>query len=184
MFETVTDTATKTNSIAAACFACGLLALVGCLAWASMPAATALPRSSIGGEPVLILRQTNELLGPHDRLVAVVQSESQLKKLPMNSCPTVDFTRESAVVVAMGWRSSTGYSIVIRRLELKDNVLHVYVKQWAPSGMAGAFPTAPYSIVIVDKLPENLQLKLHGANVGFTSEVGPQHAPPSGAGAQ
>lgn len=70
--------------------------------------------------------------------------------------PPIDFTRDEAVLIATGPRSSTGYALrVLRVKEQRDRVV-VVVRERAPSlgDRVQARVTYPYRLIVFSRIPK------------------------------
>jgi hypothetical protein len=65
----------------------------------------------------------------------------------------VDFSREVAVVVAMGEQRTAGYAVAVAAAEWDDNVLYLTVEETrpAPGALVAQVITYPYEIVAVQR---------------------------------
>ena len=81
----------------------------------------------------------------------------QAKQSPKVPPPTIDFTSEMVVVVALGIRNSTGHAIQVDSIlaNESDSVLEVHItKKRPPSGTAvGMLVTAPLDVVQLPRRP-------------------------------
>jgi hypothetical protein len=73
------------------------------------------------------------------------------KELGWGNAPAVDFGRNNVVALFMGQKSTGGYSISVRKIEVSGDTTTVYVSTTQPDGMATMAITAPYSITIIPK---------------------------------
>ncbi len=80
------------------------------------------------------------------REIKMLQSDENLK----NKVKTGDTTTSNFVILNMGEKNSGGYSITIDKVEETPENIIVYVKENAPSGMATAVMTNPYTIIKIN----------------------------------
>ena len=74
-------------------------------------------------------------------------------ELSIEEIPAVDFAKKNVVAVFMGQKSTGGYSIMIEKMDVKDNTVYLKKKEIAPDadGMATMALSAPYVLVSVPK---------------------------------
>jgi hypothetical protein len=65
--------------------------------------------------------------------------------------PEIDFSREMLVVVGMGQKPSSGYSIIVSSASELDKRLEVEVQSKSPCGMELGILTSPIDIVRIPK---------------------------------
>lgn len=97
--------------------------------------------------------------------------------------PTVDFTREMVVVVALGNRPTGGYTVEIVDMEIRGKTLHVRVGERTPSPGALQIQqiTQPFQMVALPML----QARVDFHNVReVRSRSGPRRARPGQAGSE
>jgi hypothetical protein len=78
--------------------------------------------------------------------------------------PSVDWNRDEVLVVALGPRSSTGYSLQIRRVVERRHGIDVYARERTPSlGEAvTARVTYPYRALAMRRSDKRISVKLQG----------------------
>jgi hypothetical protein len=78
--------------------------------------------------------------------------------------PTVDFTRDEVVVIALGPRSSTGYSLRIVRVVERRRGIYVYAREQTPAlgDPVTARVTYPYRALAMPSSGKSVYVKLQG----------------------
>jgi protease stability complex PrcB-like protein len=78
--------------------------------------------------------------------------------------PAVDWSREEVVVVALGPRSSTGYSLRIQRVVERRRGIYVYAREQTPSlhDPVTARVTYPYRALALRDSAKPVYVKLQG----------------------
>jgi hypothetical protein len=78
--------------------------------------------------------------------------------------PPVDWNRDEVVVIALGPRSSTGYSLRIRRVVERRNGIDVYARERTPSlgEPVTARVTYPYRALVLRRSSKPVSVKLQG----------------------
>jgi hypothetical protein len=78
--------------------------------------------------------------------------------------PPVDWTREQVVVIALGPRSSTGYSLRILRVVERRRGIDVYAREQTPSlgDPVTARVTYPYRALAMGRNSKHVSVKLQG----------------------
>jgi hypothetical protein len=102
--------------------------------------------------------------------ISVVHDTDKLAKLfdvallpPRPKPPRIDFTRNDAVLITVGPRSSTGYSLHIVRVTQSGN-LDILVREQTPGVGATVRPTVtyPYLLLVVPKLGKHVSVHYDG----------------------
>jgi hypothetical protein len=78
--------------------------------------------------------------------------------------PQVDFERNEVVVIALGPRSSTGYSLRVERVVERRRGIYVYVREQTPSLRDPVDPrvTYPYRALTIARSSKPVYVKLQG----------------------
>ena len=78
--------------------------------------------------------------------------------------PPLDWTRQQVVVIALGPRSSTGYSLRIRRVVERRRGIYVYAREETPSLGDPVTPrvTYPYRALAMRRSEKPVYVKLQG----------------------
>jgi hypothetical protein len=78
--------------------------------------------------------------------------------------PTVDFDRREVVVVSLGPRSSTGYSLRVERVVERRREIDVYLRERTPSLGDPVEPrvTYPYRAITIARTSKPVYVKLQG----------------------
>ena len=78
--------------------------------------------------------------------------------------PPVDWNRDEVVVIALGPRSSTGYSLRIRRVVERRSGIDVYAHERTPSlgEPVTARITYPYRALVIRRSDKRVSVKLQG----------------------
>jgi len=78
--------------------------------------------------------------------------------------PTVDFGRNEVVVVSLGPRSSTGYSLRVQRVVEQRRGIYVYLRERTPSLRDPVDPrvTYPYRAIAIARSTKPVYVKLQG----------------------
>jgi hypothetical protein len=78
--------------------------------------------------------------------------------------PVVDWPREEVVVIALGPRSSSGYSLKIERVVERRRGIDVYVREQTPSlgDPVDPHPTYPYRAFALRRSTKPVYVKLQG----------------------
>lgn len=79
---------------------------------------------------------------------------------PALEIPVVDFAAEAVVMLALGMRPTTGYSVTIDRVEAGADVLEVSATETRPSGYTGDLVTEPVHLVAVPAVAARDDLRL------------------------
>ena len=102
--------------------------------------------------------------------ISVVQTSDKLAKLfevallpPRPKPPRIDFGRNDAVLITVGPRSSTGYSLHVVRVTQSGN-LDILVRERTPGVHARVMPvvTYPYLLLVVPKLGKHVSVHYDG----------------------
>ena len=82
-------------------------------------------------------------------------------RIPPPTAPAIDFERALVLLVAMGQRTTAGYSVKVEQVEQYGNVMRVSVRFEAPSPQArhAAMITQPFVLVQAPKAPGVRQVK-------------------------
>ncbi|MEL1243005.1 protease complex subunit PrcB family protein [Flavobacterium sp. DGU11] len=101
-----------------------------------------------------ILKQ--EAYGGRDKeSAAVITSQSQFialyNELGWSDVPPVDFEKQNVVALFMGQKSTGGYSISVKSININDDTATIKVLETVPSGMATMAITNPYCIALIPK---------------------------------
>jgi len=83
-------------------------------------------------------------------------------QIPPPTAPAIDFERAFVLLVAMGQRTTTGYSVEVNQVERYGDVMQVRVRFEEPSPQArhAAMLTQPFVLVQVPKAPGMRQVKV------------------------
>jgi PrcB C-terminal len=87
----------------------------------------------------------------------VIKSQGELtslyKELGQENVPTVDFKKNTAVALFMGQKSTGGYSIGIKSINVKGDTAIIKVLETRPEPMTNATMalTTPYCIALIPK---------------------------------
>jgi hypothetical protein len=78
--------------------------------------------------------------------------------------PPLDWSRDQVVVIALGPRSSTGYSLLIRRVAERRRGIYVYAHEQTPSLGDPVTPrvTYPYRVLAMARSAKPVYVKLQG----------------------
>jgi hypothetical protein len=78
--------------------------------------------------------------------------------------PQVDYERNEVVVIALGPRSSTGYSLRVERVVERRRGIYVYVREQTPSLRDPVDPrvTYPYRALTIARSSKPVYVKLQG----------------------
>jgi hypothetical protein len=102
--------------------------------------------------------------------ISVVHDSEKLRKLfevallpPRPKPPKIDFANHDAIVITVGPRSSTGYSLRVVRVTESGN-LDVLVRERTPhlGGKVTPAITYPYLLLIVPKLDKHVSVHYQG----------------------
>jgi len=102
--------------------------------------------------------------------ISVAQDSEKLAKLfevallpPRPKPPKVDFTKNDAVLISVGPRSSTGYRLRVVRVTQSGN-LDILVRERTPTLREKVSPTItyPYLLLVVPKLDKHVTVKYVG----------------------
>jgi hypothetical protein len=102
--------------------------------------------------------------------ISVVHDSEKLRKLfevallpPRPKPPTIDFAHHDAVVITVGPRSSTGYSLRVVRVTESGN-LDILVRERTPRLGEKVTPTItyPYLLLVVPKLDKHVSVHYQG----------------------
>jgi type IV secretory pathway ATPase VirB11/archaellum biosynthesis ATPase len=127
-----------------------------------------------GGRRELAWRDLNRELGRVEftrKVTAVYRSRASFERLleatmpgRAPALPHVDWSREEVVVIALGPRSSTGYSLRIRRVVERRRWIDVYIREQTPSlgDPATARVTYPYRALAIHHSGKRVSVKLQG----------------------
>jgi PrcB C-terminal len=127
-----------------------------------------------GGEHDVAWRNLNTELGRVEftrRVSAVYGSPAPLKRLLAATmpgraprAPRVDWSREQVVVISLGPRSSTGYSLRVLRVVERRRSIDVFVRERTPSlgDPLEARVTYPYRAVAIRSTKKPVYVKLQG----------------------
>jgi hypothetical protein len=105
------------------------------------------------------------------KVTAVYRSRASFKRLleatmpgRAPSLPRVDWSREEVVVIALGPRSSTGYSLRILRVVERRREIGVYARELTPSlgEPVTARVTYPYRALVIRRSSKHVSVKLQG----------------------
>ncbi|MEO9590781.1 protease complex subunit PrcB family protein [Rhodopirellula bahusiensis] len=138
-----------------------ILAVLVCLATGCAPSKIdELP--IVDGEHVPVRQTINvgRVMSPGVHLIQsvddFVQLTGQSSESVSHAFQSVDFSRETVVIAALGERNTTGYSIRIVGIALRKGVLNVYLRECSPSGTGpvGMVMTYPTHAIVVSKLPD------------------------------
>jgi hypothetical protein len=104
--------------------------------------------------------------------VSILKNQAKFAKLfevallpPRPRTPRVDFSRLEVIVIAVGPRSSTGYSLHVVRVTQSGNI-DVLVRERTPSLGEAVKPTItfPYLLLTVPKTGKHVSVKYAGRN--------------------
>ena len=127
-----------------------------------------------GGEHDVAWRDLNPQLGRVEftrKVTAVYRSPAPLERLLEATMPgraprppRVDWSRDQVVVISLGPRSSTGYSLRIVRVVERRRGVDVVVREQAPSlgDPVEASVTYPYRAVAIRSTKRPVYVKLQG----------------------
>ena len=127
-----------------------------------------------GGKHDVAWRDLNAQLGRVEftrRVTAVYGSPAPLERLlratmpgRVPRAPRVDWSREQVVVISLGPRSSTGYSLRIARVVERRRGVDVLVREQTPSlgEPVEARVTYPYRAVAIHSTKKPVYVKLQG----------------------
>ena len=127
-----------------------------------------------GGAHELAWRDLNARLGRIEftrKVTAVYKSPAPLARLleatmpgRAPELPPVDFDRREVVVVSLGPRSSTGYSLRVERVVERRREIDVYLRERTPSLGDPVEPrvTYPYRAITIERSPKPVYVKLQG----------------------
>lgn len=147
--------------------ACPILAVLVCFASGCAPSKIdELP--IVDGEHIPVRQTINvgRVMSPGVHLIQSVDDFDRLTGQPSESVShafqSVDFSRETVVIAALGERNTTGYSIRIVGIALQKDVLNVYLRESSPSGNGpvGMAITYPTHAIVLEKLSETLKVNV------------------------
>ena len=127
-----------------------------------------------GGEHVLAWRDLNPRLGRVEftrKVTAVYRSRAPFAHLLEATMPgrapkppPVDFGRREVIVVSLGPRSSTGYSLQVKRVVERRREVDVYLRERTPSLRDPVEPrvTYPYRAITIERSSKPVYVKLQG----------------------
>jgi hypothetical protein len=127
-----------------------------------------------GGAHELAWRDLNPSLGRLEftrKVTAVYRSRAPFTRLLEATMPgrapqppPVDFGRREVVVVSLGPRSSTGYSLRVERVVERRREIDVYLRERAPSLGDPLEPrvTYPYRAITIARTSKPVSVKLEG----------------------
>ncbi|HVD12407.1 MAG TPA: protease complex subunit PrcB family protein [Gaiellaceae bacterium] len=127
-----------------------------------------------GGKHELAWRDLNGQLGRVEftrKVTAVYRSRASLARLLDATMPgrapqppRVDWARDEVVVIALGPRSSTGYSLRIVRVVERRGGIDVYAREQTPSlgDPVTARVTYPYRALAIRRSDKRVSVKLQG----------------------
>ena len=127
-----------------------------------------------GGKHELAWRDLNGQLGRVEftrKVTAVYRSRASLARLLDATMPgrapqppRVDWARDEVVVIALGPRSSTGYSLRIVRVVERRRGIDVYAREQTPSlgDPVTARVTYPYRALAIRRSDKRVSVKLQG----------------------
>jgi hypothetical protein len=127
-----------------------------------------------GGKHELAWRDLNGRLGRVEftrKVTAVYRSRASFARLLDATMPgrapqppRVDWTRDEVVVIALGPRSSTGYSLRIVRVVERRRGIDVYAREQTPSlgDPVTARVTYPYRALAIRRSDKRVSVKLQG----------------------
>jgi hypothetical protein len=80
------------------------------------------------------------------------------------AAPSVDFDRDEVVVISLGPRSSTGYSLRVERVVERRREIDVYLRERTPSLGDPVEPrvTYPYRAITIRRSSKPVYVKLQG----------------------
>jgi hypothetical protein len=105
------------------------------------------------------------------REVVVIHSRRTLVKVLRQAmpgrgpaAPTVDWPRQEVVMIAVGPRSSTGYSVHVQRVVERRRNITVYARERTPSlgESVRAEVTYPYRVIAIGRSHKPVYVKLEG----------------------
>ena len=100
------------------------------------------------GSAVLLARSAAEW----DAAMSDLDSRGELLVSPGLPAPAIDWSRNGAVLVAMGYCPTGGYGIEVRDVRRLGRTLVLDVALRVPgSGLCDQLPTSPYHVVAVDR---------------------------------
>ena len=127
-----------------------------------------------GGERAIPWRDVTPRLGQVEftrRVTAVYHSRAPFVRLLEATMPgrapeppAIDWSREQAVVIALGPRSSTGYALRILRVVERHRGIYVYALERTPSlgDPVRARVTYPYRLLAMRDSEKSVYVKLQG----------------------
>jgi protease stability complex PrcB-like protein len=127
-----------------------------------------------GGKHELAWRDLNAQLGRVEftrKVTAVYRSRASFARLLDATMPgrapqppRVDWTRDEVVVIALGPRSSTGYSLRIVRVVERRRGIDIYAREQTPSlgDPVTARVTYPYRALAIRRSDKRVSVKLQG----------------------
>jgi hypothetical protein len=127
-----------------------------------------------GGSHELAWRDLNAQLGRVEftrKVIAVYHSPRPFRRLleatmpgRAPALPRVDWSREEVVVIALGPRSSTGYSLRILHVVERRRGIDVYTREQTPSlsDPVTAHITYPYRALAIRRSGKRVSVKLQG----------------------
>lgn len=106
-------------------------------------------------------RIAREHFRSREKLVEVLQRHNPGRSIPL---PAIDFSRHSAYLVAVGPRSSTGYSLQIVEVRDEGDRIVVVVRERTPSldDPVAARVTYPFRLISLPRTDEPVKLKWLG----------------------
>ena len=108
-------------------------------------------------DPTRWPRQTISVIRSQEKLEALLRSAALQ---PAPRAPDVDFSRRTAVLIAVGPRSSTGYRLRIRRVVERKGRIEVFARETTPGPgrRVRAVLTFPYRLITV---PAGRTVRVH-----------------------
>jgi PrcB C-terminal len=128
----------------------------------------------LGGAHEVAWRDLNVRLGRVEftrKVTAVYKSRAPFARLLEATMPgrapeppPVDFDHREVVVVSLGPRSSTGYSLRVERVVERRREIDVYLRERTPSLGDPVEPrvTYPYRAITIERSPKPVYVKLQG----------------------
>ncbi len=110
---------------------------------------------SVGGSALDFADVTNALQNPKktEKEEYLIQDEKSFNDIFGENILDIDFNESTIIVIFGGQKSSGGYSMGVRRIEEKENILKVYVSEMSPG--KGCFytmaQTYPFVVVQIQK---------------------------------
>lgn len=111
--------------------------------------------------PLEFTRITRGLFRERTELVEVLERHNPGRTIRL---PRIDFTRQSAYLVAAGPRSSTGYTLRIVRVEDVGDHVNVVVREETPTlgDSVDARVTYPFRLLVLPRSGEPVKLRWLG----------------------